>query len=103
LQMGMCIHPLKGMRLLADWAYISRPWFSWLVEVMQLDYIIRVPINSYKAEMNQGRKSYSSLIKAARAGKMVSQDLMMEGIGGQFIAFGNESATTKAEELLLLL
>jgi hypothetical protein len=103
LQMAMCIHDLKGMTLLADWEYISRPWFTWLVEVLQVDDIIRVPINDYKGEISQGKKPCSSLIKQARTGKMVSQDLMMEGRPCQFIAFGNESATTKAEELVLLL
>jgi hypothetical protein len=101
--MATCLHNLKGMTLLADREYISRPWFTYLVEVLQLDYIIRVPINDYKGEINQGRKRYGSLIKQARAGKMVSQDLVMEGTPGQFIAFRNESATTKAEELVLLL
>jgi hypothetical protein len=103
LQMAQCIYPLQGMTLLADREYISRPWFTWLVEVLELDYIIRVPINDYKGEINQGKKRYSRLIKQARAGKMVSQDLMMEGIACQFIAFRNESATTQAEELVLLL
>jgi len=48
--MTKCLDDLKGMTLLADGEYISRPWFTYLVEVLQVNDIIRVPINDYKRE-----------------------------------------------------
>jgi len=38
--MTKCLDDLKGMTLLADGEYISRPWFTYLVEVLQVDDII---------------------------------------------------------------
>jgi hypothetical protein len=67
LQMATC---LKGMTLIADREYIGREWFTWLVEEIGLEWVIRVPIRDYQHEINQGRKSYSALINKARAGKL---------------------------------
>ena len=103
LQMATCLHSLKGMTLIADREYIGREWFTWLVEEMGLDWVIRVPIRDYKHEISQGKKSYSALIKKARAGKLVAQAVEIAGKPYQFVAFRNAQATTKEEELVLLL
>jgi hypothetical protein len=103
LQMASRLHCLKGMTLIADREYIGREWFSWLGEEMGLDWVIRVPIRDYQHEISQGKKSYSALIKKARAGKLVAQAVEIAGKPYQFVAFRNEQATTKEEELVLLL
>jgi hypothetical protein len=103
LQMASRLYDLQGMTLIADREYIGREWFGWLKQEMKLDWVIRIPIRDYKGEISQGKKSYSALIKRARAGKTVAQALVMEGVCCQFVAFNNQQATTKEEELVLLL
>lgn len=103
LQMASRLHCLKGLTLIADREYIGREWFNWLVEEMGLDWVIRVPIQDYKHEISAGKKRYSALIKQARAGKLVAQPIEIAGKPYQFVAFKNEQATTKEEELVLLL
>lgn len=103
LQMAGCLHSLKGMTLLADREYIGREWFGWLVDEMGLDWVIRVPIRDYKHEISAGKNSYSALIKKARAGKLVAQSVTIAGKSYQFVAFKNQQATSKEEELVLLL
>ena len=103
LQMASRLHCLKGMTLIADREYIGREWFTWLVEEMGLEWVIRVPFRDYKHEISEGKKSYSALIKKARAGKLVAQAVIIAGKSYQFVAFKNEQATSKEEELVLLL
>lgn len=103
LQMASRLHCLKGMTLIADREYIGREWFGWLVDEMGLAWVIRVPIRDYKHEISQGKKRYTTLIKQARAGKLVAQEVEIAGKLYQFIAFKNEQASTKEEELVLLL
>ncbi len=90
LQMASRLYCLKGMTLLADREYIGREWFRWLVEEMGLDWVIRVPIRDYKHEISQGKKSYSALIKKARAGKLVAQAVEIAGKPYQFVALIKE-------------
>jgi hypothetical protein len=103
LQMAACLYDLQGMTLIADREYIGREWFTWLKEEMGLDWVIRLPFRDYKQEISQGKKSYSALIKRARAGKTVAQPVVIGGQSYQFVAFKNEQATTPEEELVLLL
>lgn len=102
LQMAALLYELKGMILLADREYIGREWFTYLTKA-GIDWVIRLPIEDYKHEISQGKKAYSFLIKQARKGKTVSQQVVIAGNPYQFVAFQNPQARESKEELVLLL
>lgn len=102
LQMASLLHELKGMILLADREYIGREWFTYLSKA-GIDWVIRLPIEDYKHEISKGGKAYSSLIKQARRGKTVNQQVVIKGNSYQFVAFKNLKASGPKEELVLLL
>jgi hypothetical protein len=102
LQMASLLHELKGMTLLADREYIGRKWFTYLTKA-GINWLIRLPIEDYKHEISAGKKAYSSLLKQARKGKTVSQQVVIEGNLYQFVAFRNLQASEAKEELVLLL
>lgn len=102
LQMASLLHELKGMILLADREYIGREWFTYLSKA-GIDWVIRLPLGAYKYEISAGKKAYSYLIKKARKGRMVNQQLLIEGNNYQFVAFKNLKASDEKEELVLLL
>ena len=71
LQQAIKLYPLKGFCLLADREYEGKEWFRFLTE-NQINFIIRLPKGSYKADIGAG-KAYSALLKRALKGRTVRQ------------------------------
>jgi hypothetical protein len=101
LQQAMRLYPLKGFCLLADREYEGKEWLSFLTE-QQINFIIRLPKESYKADIAVGGKAYSSLLKRALRGRVVSQWFELAGHRYQFVALCHQDGPEGADPLVLL-
>ncbi len=72
LQQAIRLYPLKGFCLLADREYEGKEWFAFLTQ-QNINFIIRLSKESYKADIAAGGRAYSSLLKRALRGRVVSQ------------------------------
>ncbi|MBC3788556.1 transposase [Spirosoma utsteinense] len=101
LQQAMQLYPLRGFCLLADREYEGKEWLSFLTD-QQINFIIRLPKDSYKADIAAGGKAYSSLLKRALRGRVVSQWFELAGHRYQFIALCHQDGPQGADPLVLL-
>lgn len=102
LQMAAKLYPLQGMCLLADREYIGQDWFAFL-ESTGLYFIIRLPKGDYKAAISQGGKPYSSLLKGALRGRVVSQWFALGPRRYHFVGVCHQDGPQGADPLVLLL
>ena len=105
LQQAIKLYPLKGFCLLADREYEGKEWFRFLTE-NQINFIIRLPKGSYKADIGAG-KAYSALLKRALKGRTVRQwfersAVRLAGCRYQFVALGHQDGPRSADPLVLL-
>lgn len=101
LQQAIRLYPLRGFCLLADREYEGREWLTFLTE-NKINFIIRLPKESYKAEIAAGGKAYSSLLKRALRGRTVSQWFELAGHRYQFVALCHQDGPQGADPLVLL-
>ena len=101
LQQALKLYPLKGFCLLADREYEGREWLKFLTD-NGLNFIIRLPKESYKAEISEGGRAYSSLLKRALKGRTVSQWFDLEGCRYQFVALCHQDGPQSRDPLVLL-
>ena len=101
LQQALKLYPLKGFCLLADREYEGKEWFKFLTD-NGLNFIIRLPKGSYKADISGGGKAYSALLKRALKGRTVSQWFELEGYRYQFVALCHQEGPQSADPLVLL-
>lgn len=101
LQQAMKLYSLKGFCLLADREYEGKDWFKFLTD-SQINFIIRLPKASYKADISTGGKAYSALLKRALRGRTVSQWFELEGYRYQFVALCHQDGPQSADPLVLL-
>jgi Transposase DDE domain len=101
LQQAMKRYPLSGLCLLADREYEGKEWFKFLTE-SKINFIIRLPRESYKADISTGGKAYSALLKRALKGRTVSQWFELEGYRYQFVALCHQDGPQSADPLVLL-
>jgi len=101
LQQAMKLYPLKGFCLLADREYQGKEWFKFLTD-NRINFIIRLPKGSYKADISAGGKAYSALLKRALKGRRVSQWFELEGYRYQFVALCHQDGPQSADPLVLL-
>ena len=104
LQQALRLYPLRGFCLLADRPprqYEGRDWLTFLTD-NKINFIIRLPKESYKAEIAAGGKAYSSLLKRALKGRTVSQWFELAGHRYQFVALGHQDGPQGADPLVLL-
>lgn len=102
LQQALKLYPLKGFCLLADREYEGREWFKFLTD-NGLNFIIRLPKESYKAEISAGGKAYSALLKRALKGRRVSQWFELDGHTYQFVAIAHQDGPQSTDPLVLLI
>ena len=100
-QQAMKLYPLKGFCLLADREYEGREWFKFLTD-NHINFIIRLPKSSYKADISGGGKPYSALLKRALRGRRVSQWFELEGYRYQFVALCHQDGPQSGDPLVLL-
>ena len=101
LQQAMKLYPLKGFCLLADREYEGKEWFKFLTD-NSINFIIRLPKESYKAQISAGGKAYSALLKRALKGRRVSQWFELEGCRYQFVALCHQDGAQSEDPLVLL-
>ena len=101
LQRAMKLYPLKGFCLLADREYEGKDWFEFLTD-NNINFIIRIPKESYKAQISVGGKAYSTLLKRALKGRKVSQWFDLVGYRYQFVALCHQDGPQSADPLVLL-
>jgi Transposase DDE domain len=101
LQRAMKLYPLAGFCLLADREYEGKEWFKFLTD-SKINFIIRLPKESYKANITAGGKAYSGLLKRALRGRTVSQWFDLEGYRYQFVALCHQDGPQGADPLVLL-
>lgn len=101
LQRAMKLYPLAGFCLLADREYEGKDWFKFLTE-SKINFIIRLPRESYKADISAGGKAYSGLLKRALRGRKVSQWFELAGCRYQFVALCHQDGPQGADPLVLL-
>ena len=70
---------------------------------MGLWFIIRLPKGDYKAAISQAGKSYSSLLKSALKGRVVSQSFRLGQHPYQFVAVCHQNGPQSSDPLVLLL
>ena len=101
IQQALRLYPLKGFCLLADREYEGKEWFKFLTD-SGLNFIIRLPKGSYKADIGAGGKAYSALLKRALKGRTVSQWFDLEGYRYQFVALCHQDGPQSADPLVLM-
>ena len=101
LQQAIRLYPLTGFWLLADREYEGKDWFKFLTD-NNINFIIRLPKESYKADIATGGKAYSSLLKRALRGRIVSQWFELAGHRYQFVALSHQDGPASADPLVLL-
>lgn len=101
LQQAIRLYPLKGFCLLADREYEGKEWFAFLTE-QKINFIIRLSKESYKANIAAGGRAYSSLLKRALRGRVVSQWFELAGHRYQFVALCHQDGPQSADPLVLL-
>ena len=101
LQQAIRLYPLTGFCLLADREYEGKDWFKFLTD-NNINFIIRLPKESYKADIATGGKAYSSLLKRALRGRIVSQWFELAGHRYQFVALSHQDGPASADPLVLL-
>ncbi len=101
LQQAMKLYPLTGFCLLADREYEGKEWFKFLTD-NKINFIIRLPKASYKADISAGGKAYSALLKRALKGRTVSQWFTLEGCRYQFVALCHQDGPQSTDPLVLL-
>ena len=102
LQIAAKLYDLSGFCLLADREYVGREWFA-LLDEPGLFFIVRLSRQDYKHELSAGRKSYSSLLKRALKGKLVSQDIRIGQGCYQVVATSHQDGPDGPDPLVLLL
>ena len=101
IQQALKLYPLQGFCLLADREYEGKEWLKFLTD-SGLDFIIRLPKESYKAAISAGGKAYSALLKRASKGRTVSQWFELAGCRYQFVALSHQDGPQSADPLVLL-
>ena len=101
IQQALKLYPLKGFCLLADREYEGKEWFKFLTD-NGLNFIIRLPKGSYKADISGGGKAYSALLKRALKGRTVNQWFALEGHRYQFVALCHQDGPQSGDPLVLL-
>lgn len=102
LQQAMKLYPVKGFCLLGDREYGGKAWLQFLTQ-SGLNFIIRLPKDSYKEAISAGGKAYSALLKRALRGRTVSQWFTLEGHRYQFVARSHQDGAQSADPLVLLI
>ena len=97
----MKLYSLKGFCLLADREYEGKEWFKFLTD-NHINFIIRLPKASYKADISTGGKAYSALLKRALKGRIVSQWFELAGSRYQFVALCHQDGPQSGDPLVLL-
>ena len=100
-QQAIKLYPLTGFCLLADREYEGKEWFRFLTE-NQINFIIRLPKGSCKADIGAGGKAYSALLKRALKGRTVNQWFELTGYRYQFVALCHQDGPRSADPLVLL-
>ena len=67
-----------------------------------MNFIIRLPKESYKAEISAGGKAYSSLLKRTLKGRTLSQWFDLEGYRYHFVALCHQDGPQSRDPLVLL-
>ena len=89
------------MCLLADREYEGKEWFKFLTD-NHINFIIRLPKESYKGQISAGGKAYSALLKRALKGRRVSEWFELEGYRYQFVALCHQDGPQSGDPLVLL-
>lgn len=103
LQMANLLYPLRGLTLIADREYVGRQWFVDLVEVLGLNFVIRLSETDYKKEFVQQHAHYQQTLRKIRRGKTVDVPLSILGRRFRFVGTRNQKAENPQDDLLLLL
>jgi transposase len=103
LKMANCLYPLKGMTLIADREYVGRDWFIDLVEVFELNFVIRISETDYKTDIQNQGKSYGQMLKRARRGRVIDQPLKMGNQDFRMIVVKNKNPEKKEDDLIILI
>jgi hypothetical protein len=103
LQMAALIYPLKGMTLIADREYTGRDWFIDLVRVFELNFVIRLSETDYKTDLQKQGKSYNTLIKKARNGRIIDETLVIGDYRFRLLMTKNHNPEKPGDDLLILL
>jgi hypothetical protein len=101
MQQAMKLYPLGGFCLLVDREYEGKEWFKFLTD-SKINFIIRLPRESYKTDISAGGKAYSGLLKRALRGRKVSQWFELEGYRYQFVALCHQDGPQGTDPLVLL-
>lgn len=100
LQMATLLLPLKGMTLIADREYIGREWFSFLVDNLSLNFVIRLPQGDYKSDLGH---LYGQFIRDIKKGKNKILPIKIGNHMFKIIGTKNQNAENKEDDLLILL
>lgn len=100
LQMANILLPLKGMILLADREYIGRKWFTFLVNKLSLNFVIRIPQGDYKTDLGY---LYGQFIRDIKKGKTKAIPIKIGENTFQLIGTKNRNPENADDNLLILM
>jgi hypothetical protein len=100
LQMSNVLLPLKGMTLVADREYIGRNWFTFLVDELSLNFVIRIPQGDYKTDLGY---LYEQFIRDIKKGKIKEVSIKIKEHTFRLIGIKNRNPENADDDLLILL